>query len=39
MKKILFLFLFGIAMAYAEAAVVLYLRTLYFPEGFHVASL
>jgi len=39
MKKSLYLFLFGIAMAYAEAAVVVYLRTLYFPEGFHVASL
>jgi hypothetical protein len=34
-KKILLVFLFGIAFAYVEAAVVVYLRTIYYPEGFH----
>ena len=29
-----FLFLFGVVMAYFEAAVVVYLRQLYYPEGF-----
>ena len=29
-----FLFLFGVTMAYFEAAVVVYLRELYYPEGF-----
>jgi len=29
-----FLFLFGVAMAYFEAAIVVYLRQLYYPEGF-----
>jgi hypothetical protein len=33
-KKILLVFLFGIAFAYVEAAVVAYLRTIYYPEGF-----
>jgi hypothetical protein len=34
-KKILIVFLFGIAFAYIEAAVVAYLRTIYYPGGFH----
>ena len=34
-KKILLVFLFGIAFAYIEAAVVAYLRTIYYPSGFH----
>jgi hypothetical protein len=34
-KKILVIFLFGIALAYIEAAVVAYLRTIYYPSGFH----
>ncbi len=34
-KKILIVFLFGIAFAYIEAAVVAYLRTIYYPNGFH----
>ncbi len=34
-KKILIVFLFGIAFAYIEAAVVAYLRTIYYPTGFH----
>ena len=34
-KKILLVFLFGIAFAYIEAAVVAYLRTIYYPTGFH----
>jgi hypothetical protein len=33
--KILLVFLFGIAFAYVEAAVVAYLRTIYYPAGFH----
>lgn len=33
-KKILLLFLFAIAMAYLEAAIVVYLRLLYYPSGF-----
>lgn len=33
-KKLFILFLFGIAMAFVEAAVVVYLRELYYPEGF-----
>ena len=33
-KKILLVFLFGIAFAYIEAAVVAYLRTIYYPTGF-----
>lgn len=34
-KKIFVVFLFGIAFAYIEAAVVAYLRTIYYPGGFH----
>jgi hypothetical protein len=34
-KKILLVFLFGIAFAYVEASVVAYLRTIYYPTGFH----
>jgi len=33
-KKIFFLVLFSIAMGFLEAAVVVYLRQLYYPEGF-----
>lgn len=33
-KKILLLAIFAIAMAYLEASVVIYLRALYYPEGF-----
>ena len=33
-NKIFFLALFGIAMGFFEAAVVIYLRQLYYPEGF-----
>lgn len=33
-NKILFLVLFGIAMGFFEAAVVVYLRQLYYPDGF-----
>jgi hypothetical protein len=33
-NKIFFLVLFGIAMGFFEAAVVVYLRQLYYPEGF-----
>ncbi len=33
-RKILWGTVFGIAMAFAEAAVVVYLRTIYYPEGF-----
>jgi|Deesub1362A_J573_1020465.scaffolds.fasta_scaffold02012_7 hypothetical protein len=33
-KKILWLTVFGIAMGYLEAAVVVYLRAIYYPEGF-----
>ncbi len=34
-KKIIVVFLFGIAFAYIEAAVVAYLRTIYYPSGFN----
>jgi hypothetical protein len=34
MRKILWILVFGIAMALMEAAVVVYLRALYYPEGF-----
>lgn len=33
-KKILLVFIFGIAFGYIEAAVVAYLRTIYYPNGF-----
>jgi hypothetical protein len=33
-NKIVFLIIFGIAMGFLEAAVVVYLRQLYYPEGF-----
>lgn len=33
-KKLFVLFLFSVAMAFVEAAVVVYLRELYYPEGF-----
>jgi len=33
-NKIFFLFLFGMAMGFMESAVVVYLRQLYYPEGF-----
>lgn len=33
-RKIVLLFVFGVAMAYLESAVVVYLRTLYYPDGF-----
>ncbi len=33
-NKIIFLIIFGIAMGFLEAAVVVYLRQLYYPEGF-----
>lgn len=33
-RKLSILFLFGIAMAFMEAAVVIYLRGLYYPDGF-----
>lgn len=33
-KKLIYISLFAIAMAYFEAAVVVYLRELYYPEGF-----
>jgi hypothetical protein len=36
-QTLLLLFLFGIAMAFLESAVVIYLRELYYPEGFTVA--
>jgi hypothetical protein len=39
MKKALYLFLFALGMAYVEAAVVVYLRELYYPEGFHIENL
>jgi hypothetical protein len=39
MKKALFLFLYALGMAYVEAAVVVYLRELYYPEGFHIENL
>jgi hypothetical protein len=35
MKKVPHLVLFAIAMGYLEAAVVVYLRELYYPSGFH----
>ena len=34
MRKIFWILVFGIAMALVEAAVVVYLRALYYPEGF-----
>mgnify|MGYP000900021464 CR=1 FL=1 len=34
-KKIFFLTLFSIAMGFLEAAVVIYLREIYYPHGFH----
>jgi hypothetical protein len=34
--KILWLAVFGIAMAFVESAVVVYLRALFYPEGFKV---
>lgn len=34
-KQLLWLVLFSIAMGFLEAAVVVYLRMLYYPEGFH----
>jgi hypothetical protein len=34
-KKIIAVFIFGIAFAYIEAAVVAYLRTIYYPSGFN----
>ena len=33
-KKLLYVSLFAVAMAYFESAVVVYLRELYYPEGF-----
>jgi len=36
--KLTGLFFFGIAMGYMEAAPVIYLRELYYPEGFHIIS-
>jgi hypothetical protein len=33
-NKLFFLFLFAIAMAFVESAVVVYLRAIYYPEGF-----
>ncbi|MBS1113387.1 MAG: hypothetical protein H6Q92_1150, partial [Nitrospirae bacterium] len=33
-KKIFFLTIFGIAMGFLESVVVVYLRQLYYPEGF-----
>jgi hypothetical protein len=33
-KRILTVFLFSIAMAYLESAVVVYLREIFYPEGF-----
>ena len=34
-KKLFYLFLFSIAFAFVESSVVVYLRTIYYPEGFH----
>jgi len=34
-QSLIALFLFSVAMGYLEAAVVVYLRELYYPEGFH----
>jgi len=34
MRRLLFLALFGVAMAYLESAVVVYLRQIYYPGGF-----
>lgn len=34
-QKLLFIFIFSIAMAYLESAVVVYLRELYYPDGFN----
>jgi len=33
-KTFIMLFIFGIAMGYLEAVVVVYLRQLYYPQGF-----
>lgn len=38
LKKILMLGIFAIAMAMVEAAVVIYLRELYYPSGFFIQS-
>ncbi len=35
-SRLFFVFLFGITMAYFEAAVVVYLRALYYPSGFNL---
>jgi hypothetical protein len=35
MKKVPFLVIFAVAMGFLEAAVVVYLRELYYPHGFH----
>ena len=35
MKKVPYLIIFALAMGYVEAAVVVYLRELYYPHGFH----
>jgi hypothetical protein len=34
-RKLLYIFIFSVAFAFVEAAVVIYLRTIYYPEGFH----
>lgn len=34
-KKLYYLFLFSIAFAFVESSVVVYLRAIYYPEGFH----
>ncbi|MER3474533.1 MAG: hypothetical protein C4335_10995 [Armatimonadota bacterium] len=36
MQEVLLVTLFAIAMGYVEAAVVVYLRTLYYPDGFPI---
>jgi len=36
--KLTGLFFFAVAMGYMESAVVVYLRELYYPEGFHIIS-
>ncbi len=33
-KKLLYIFIFAVAMAFLESAVVVYLRALYYPDGF-----
>ncbi len=35
MKKLLYVFLFALAMGFLEATVVVYLREIYYPDGFH----